>query len=305
MPSPSTFVSTIMVSYYTGEPLTDAVEAVLTCSQIDELILVNNGNPAEVCNFFQTLAKSEPRFRFIDGHGNIGFAAASNLGAQYARGQYFWFLNPDTHIEEDTLTHLLKAAQSTRSPWLAGGKLVTANGEEQRGSRRNRLTPISAIVSFTPLHRLPGLKSLHLEKEPYPQQPVDMPVISGSCMLTDRESFTTINGFDEAYFLHVEDIDLCRRVWEMNGQVLFVPKAETLHFGSTSRVPIVFVEWEKAKGFVRYFYKFSNSFPGKIATCLAAPFIVGALLIRALFLSLRHNRPSGAWPQKTMGGTRA
>ena len=70
----------------------------------------------------------------------------------------------------------------------------------------------------------------------------------------DRESFDRIGGFDPAYFLHVEDIEICRRVRIEGGDVYSVPDAKVMHYGSTSQARIQMVEFEKFKGFVRYFW---------------------------------------------------
>jgi len=124
------------------------------------------------------------------------------------------------------------------------------HGQEQRGARRGELTPLSALVSFTPMHRLPGLKSIHLENDPLQSDAHAVPVVSGACLMMDRASFDFLNGFDEGYFLHVEDIDICRRVRQNDGTVLFVPQATILHYGSTSLARPQDVEWSKLKGFI-------------------------------------------------------
>ena len=100
-------------------------------------------------------------------------------------------------------------------------------------------------------------------------------------------SFEALGGFDEDYFLHVEDIDVCRRARDQGGEVYFVPEAVVMHYGSTSQVRRQKVEWEKLKGFTRYFLKHSHTIFGKILTYLAWPFMAIAIMGRAWYLAIR------------------
>lgn len=280
-------ISVVMVSYYTGPSLMESVPAVLADTDILELIIVDNGNTVSARQRLWALAKNERRIRIVQGQGNVGFGRACNYGAKLARGDYILFLNPDAVIEKGTAMVLAECGDELTRPWVAGGNLQTVNGVEQRGSRRNALTPVSAVVSFTPLHKLPGLKSVHLEKQPLPEEPVKMPIVSGACMMVDRESFDMLGGFDEHYFLHVEDIDICRRAKLSGGDVYFVPNAKVMHYGSTSRARIVRVERNKLRGFVRYFWNYSSRWWAKLLVIAAWPFMYLAIMGRAWWLSVR------------------
>ncbi len=280
-------ISVIMVSYHTGASLSEAVHAVLADPDIMEIILVDNGNTAPMRARLWKLAEKESKVRILQGQGNIGFGRACNYGASIARGDYLLFLNPDAVIDRGAATKLAETGERLSKPWITGGMLITTTGKEQRGARRGTLTPFSAVASFTPLHKLPGIRSVHRETEPLPEHAVAMPVISGACFMTDRESFAMIGGFDERYFLHVEDIDICRRAKIAGGEVFFVPDAVAMHYGSTSQARIQFVEFEKLKGFIRYFKDYSSKWWARIIWLLAIPFMTVAIMGRAWWLAFR------------------
>lgn len=281
-------ISVIMVSYMTGPALHEAIRSVMRDKDIFELILVDNGNTAAARHSIAKVVAKYDNIRLLQGHGNIGFARACNYGAQLARGEYLLFLNPDALINEGAARHLANCGKNLTRPWIAGGQLKDVHGEEQRGGRRGRLTPMSALVSFTPLHKLPFLKSIHRENDPLPAEPQNYATVSGACLMMDRHSFELVEGFDENYFLHVEDIDLCKRTREAGGEVCFVPTATVMHYGSTSQVSRQKVEWEKLKGFTRYFWTYSPSKIGKLLTILAWPFMLMAIMGRAWFLIIRQ-----------------
>jgi len=281
-------ISVIMVSYMTGPALIEAIHAVMADPDVFELILVDNGNSPDARKRLSHVVAKYEKIRLLQGHGNIGFGRACNYGAKLASGEYFLFLNPDALIAEGAARNLANCGKSLTAPWIAGGMLKDINGQEQRGSRRGSLTPLSAIVSFTPLHRLPFFKSIHKENESLPAEPTAYPTVSGACMMMNRRSFDILGGFDEDYFLHVEDIDVCRRARESGGEVYFVPGASVMHYGSTSQVRRQKVEWEKLKGFTRYFIKHSDTAFGKVMTYIAWPFMAFAIMGRAWYLAIRH-----------------
>lgn len=290
---PKKRISVIMVSYMTGPALQEAVSAVLADPDVFELILVDNGNTEPARQRLSEYVIDQDRIRLIQGHGNIGFARGCNYGALHARGDYLLFLNPDAIISVGAAMALANAGEGLTQPWITGGLLRDMFGREQRGGRRDELTPLSAVLSFTPLHKLPFFKSLHKENDPLPDAPTLMPVVSGACLMLDRASFDMLGGFDDHYFLHVEDIDICHRARKNGGDVVFVPAATVMHYGSTSFARTVDVEWWKLRGFIRYFWTYSSHWFGKCLTVLAIPFMTFAIMGRAWFIILRKALKGG------------
>ncbi len=284
---PKKRISIIMVSYFTGPSLMESVPAVLADPDILELIIIDNGNNASARQRLWALTKNESRVRILQGHGNIGFSRACNYGAKLSKGEFILFLNPDAVTEKGTAMRMADCGAKLNLPWIVGGNLQTVSGVEQRGSRRSELTPISAVVSFTPLHKLPGFKSIHLENLPLPDEAVQMPIVSGACMMMNRESFDTLGGFDERYFLHVEDIDICRRAKLAGGEVFFVPDAKVMHYGSTSQARIVRVERNKFSGLIRYFRSYTSHWWSKVLLFISVPFMYLAIMGRAWWMATR------------------
>lgn len=282
-------ISVVMVSYMTGPALMEAIFAVLADRDIHELIVVDNGNTEPARARLSELTANRNRVRFIQGHGNIGFARACNYGAAMATGHYLLFLNPDAIISKGAARELANAGDCLVEPWITGGLLRDIEGKEQKGARRSALTPASAVVGFLPfLEKFPGLRSVHRDRDPMPVAPTQIETISGACLMTDRPSFDKMGGFDEKYFLHVEDIAICRRARQLGGQVGFVPGATVMHYGSTSNAPKIWVEREKLKGFLRYFWSYTPGIMPKILTVLAAPFMALAVMGRVYFISIKN-----------------
>lgn len=280
-------ISVVMVSYMTGAALHETVTAVLKDPQISELVIVDNGNTDPARKRLSELISGNNRVRLLQGHGNIGFSRACNYGATLATGDYLLFLNPDAIISQGSAMKMADCGEGLTAPWIVGGMLQNIHGQEQRGSRRGPLTPLSAFISFTPLHKLPIFKSIHRDDEPLPSSPTPMPVVSGAFLMTDKRSFEMLGGFNKDYFLHVEDIDICHRARKQSGDVYFVPDAKAMHYGATSLAGRQFVEWHKLKGFLRYFWDYSSKWWARSLTVVAAPFMVLAIMGRAWWLAIK------------------
>ena len=261
-------VSVVMVVYMTGE----ALKRSLACVLADLRVVVDNGSSADEAAYLRALAASDRRVVLLSGHGNIGFARAANLGARKAVGERLVFLNPDAFLQTGCIAELVQAIDDRPVPCVIGGRVLNADRTEQRGGRRGDITPLSAMLSLTSLaRRVPGWHrfEVHWEDETTPDQVVEVPTISGACFCMRREDFEAVQGFDEGYFLHVEDVDLCWRVRRQGGVVLFHPGAEVIHIGGTSR-------------------RRATSVGQHLAAWLLSPVIVGAALLRPVIWRLRR-----------------
>lgn len=276
-------VSVVMVVYMTGPALADSVAHVLADPLVDEFIIVDNGSPPDVARWLRELTESEDRIHLVQGQGNVGFARGANLGARAARGEGLLFLNPDAFLQPGCIKALAAAAEGRPSPCVIGGRVLNEDGSEQRGGRRGEVTPITTLLTFSQLSLTTrGLRrfEIHRESEPLPMAPAPMPTISGACFYMRSADFAQIGGFDEGFFLHVEDIDLCWRARQAGGIVLFHPHATVIHLGSTSRKHPLAIEWHKGRGLVRYFLKRSSNLGHWALAVVFAPLIMLASVLR-------------------------
>jgi GT2 family glycosyltransferase len=256
---------------------------------VDEFIIIDNGSSPQDEDMLRSLALTEPRVVLKQGHGNIGFARAANMGASTGGGEYIVFLNPDANLQPGCVAALVTAFKGQPTPTIVGARVLNVDGSEQRGGRRGEVTPISTVLSFGQLtRRYPKLAGfeIHRENEPVPRGPVPMPTISGACFAMRRCDFEALSGFDEGYFLHVEDIDLCWRARRAGGKVLFQPKAQVVHLGHTSLEHPVKVEFHKGVGLTRYFIKRADSLQLFAAAVLLAPAIMLMSVCRPLLWKL-------------------
>lgn len=283
-------VSIVMVVYMTGEALTESLARVLADPLVDEFVIVDNGSTSAEASHLAALADRDDRVVLLAGHGNVGFARGANLGARKASGDVLIFLNPDAFLQPGCVAGLVRAIENRTVPSLVGGRVLNADRTEQRGARRGDITPMTALLSLSRLaQHIPGLRryEVHWENDAAPDHVAPVPTVSGACICMRREDFDAVDGFDEGFFLHVEDVDLCWRVRRAGGQVLFHPKAEVVHLGHTSRTSPLKVEFHKGMGLARYFRKRATSITGSLLAWVLSPLIVCTAVVRPMVWRFR------------------
>ncbi|MDX1292928.1 MAG: glycosyltransferase family 2 protein, partial [Hyphomonas sp.] len=234
------------------------------------IVVVDNGNPPAEQAWMDEFSAASDKVHIVRDGTNPGFGAGVNKGASGALGKLLLVINPDAVLRRGSLARLVGAMSKRAEPVLVGGKIFDVHGREERGARRNTLTLMRAI----------GFGKWTLEDEPPPRESIEVGAVSGAFFLMERQAFRRMGGFDEGYFLHVEDVDLCRRVQEAGGTVVYQPHAGALHYGSTSDISSEAVIEHKARSLVRYFRKFSSGPLESLVISLISPLMVRALKAR-------------------------
>ena len=255
-------IAAVVVSHDSEETIDDCLQRLRSAAGITEIRVVDNDSCDATLEIVQRHAIADPRLRFIANPDNPGFAVACNQGAADSNAPWLAFVNPDCLVEVDTLARLRVHAEA-QSPALLGADLVDEAGLRDSAARRHD-------PDFAAMLRSPASARLAVDvDESMPVQAVD--ALSGALMLLPRWLFARVDGFDEGYRLHAEDLDLCRRVRDAGASVMVANDVRVVHVrGVSSRSRPVFVEWHKHRGFWRYFGKFEA--PRRNAVVRAAVF---------------------------------
>jgi len=258
-------VSALVVSYYTGPRLKDCLYALVADPEVDEIILVDNGNEEKDRRWLERLSQKEKSVSLLKPGQNLGFGKGVNLAAKTATGSHFLVINPDAILRWKSVSALIATLANAKGPTIVGGRIFDLNGQEARGCRRKELTLFRAVASFL------GWDTWTLLKTPEPDGPIEVGAISGALFMMTREGFNALGGFDERYFLHVEDIDLCQRCLEFGGSVIYQPAAAALHIGATSDAPSRTVAMHKADSLAVYFRTHTTGFIKRVLVEAALP----------------------------------
>jgi N-acetylglucosaminyl-diphospho-decaprenol L-rhamnosyltransferase len=231
-------MAVVIVNYESGEALVNCVES-LSAESPAEVVVVDNGSTDGSVDH---LRARFPEVVVLAAGQNLGYGAAANRGAAATSATSVLICNPDLEVRPGALGALLEAL-GTHHRLAAVGPLIRKPDGERYPSARRFPSMVDAaghalLGIFAPDNRFTrSYQQDHLGSGVADLQVVDW--VSGACFLIGREAFESVGGFDEAYFMYAEDVDLCWRLGREGWHIAYVPAAEVTHVQglSTDRHP--------------------------------------------------------------------
>lgn len=229
-------LSIIIVNYNVKELLEQSLVSIRKASKDlrTELFVVDNASTDGSVEFIRS---NFPEVHLIANRENIGFAAANNQAMKQAAGSYFLLLNPDTVVQEDTFSVIMRFLEQRRDCGMVGCKILNPDGTLQLACRRSFPTPwvgftrIIGLSRLFPRSRIFGKYNLtYLD----PDQTYEVEAISGSFMCVRREVVDQVGYLDEAFFMYGEDLDWCYRIHEAGWKIFYLPETKIIHFKGES-----------------------------------------------------------------------
>jgi N-acetylglucosaminyl-diphospho-decaprenol L-rhamnosyltransferase len=210
----------VIVTWNACDTIARCLDSVLVQAPAAEVIVIDNnsgdGTPEYVeCHY--------PAVSVIRNARNEGFGRACNMAAGFAHGEYLFFLNPDAKMEPRCVEQLLDGIGRSANTSIAGPVLRASDGRVCSAGPR-----FLTLGRFL-LHRVLGAHSVRV---PDTVAPVDW--VSGAALLIRREHFQELGGFDERFWMYVEDMHLCWKANVRGWHVVIVPHAVVTHDHGTS-----------------------------------------------------------------------
>ncbi len=251
-------IAAVVVTHQSASTLDACLRCLRGAEGVAQIRVVDNASTDDTLDIVLRHATADARVRFIANPDNPGFAVACNQGAADSSARWLAFVNPDLMAEAGTLAGLRAQARAL-GPCLLGVDLIGEDGVHDPAARRHD-------PDFAAMLRFSAARRLDVPSDGTPLQRVD--AVSGALMLLPRDLFLRLQGFDEGYRLHAEDLDLCRRARQSGAEVAIVNALGVRHVrGVSSRSRPVFVEFHKHRGLWRYFRKFEAARRGAATRC--------------------------------------
>jgi GT2 family glycosyltransferase len=209
-------IAVVIVTYDSARHLPATLEALSAeLSSGDELLVADCGShddPAPV------VARHAPRAEFMELGANLGFAGGASAGARATAAPLLLFLNPDCVVQPGALA-ALRAAAAEQPRWAAWQALVTLPG----GRTINTSGGVTHWLGF-------GWTGEYEQPVPPPDAPPrEVSFASGAALVVRREAWDAVGGFEPAYFMYAEDVDLALRLRLAGWGVGVVPAARVEH----------------------------------------------------------------------------
>ncbi len=230
-------ISIITVNYNSKnylEKLITSIKKHLDTNKIELIIVNNDKKRLKIDNHLV-------RTNIIHKGENIGFGAASNVGAHNAKKEWLLFVNPDLEFIDNSLEKAIKFLQKNKKIATIGPQIIQNSTKRAQPWTSGKKTSLSQILFRNTIKKSWNKKN-----------PVSVDWVSGTTLLISRKQFIKVGGFDETFFMYFEDQDLCLRIKEQNKKILFYPDFKVLHHDGKS--------WNNKKGQKNHYYKSQDLF---------------------------------------------
>jgi GT2 family glycosyltransferase len=241
------------------------------------------------------IQKEYSDIRLIANEINKGFAAAVNQGIDASDSDLILLINADCQVYEHSIDKLIDYFKDNPELAIAGPRILNSDGSIQY-SCRTFPSFFGAAVHTLLAHIYPNnpVSRKYKLMDVCRDEPFSVDWVSGSCMMIRRTALKDTGLFDENYFMYVEDIDLCYRIWQKDWEVHYMPHSEVLHHvaGSSrrqrsvervSRGAAIRASYRMQKSVFYFFWKNYR----KTAKVLLIPFIIIALGFRLLIATIK------------------
>jgi N-acetylglucosaminyl-diphospho-decaprenol L-rhamnosyltransferase len=227
----------VVVNFNAGAHLIECVES-LRAAGVQDVVVVDNassdGSPA-------ALALADPDVRLVMTGANYGYGGGANRGVeQMPSCDYVLVLNADVVVEPDVPATLAAVLDANADVGLVGPRIKETDGSLYPSARTfPQLADAIGHAFFGLVTTDNRYSRRYLMTDWDHANARDVDWVSGSCFLVRREAFAGVGGFDESYFMYLEDVDLCRRIGAAGWRVRYEAAATVTHVQgvSTSQTP--------------------------------------------------------------------
>ncbi len=214
--------------------------------------LVDNASPDGALASLQKLGLP-PCVQLLPQAKNRGFGAGHNVVLPLLNSEYHAVVNPDILLENDALAAMADYMDAHPDVVMTTPRLLFPDGQPQYiAKRRPALLPLlSRQLGFSFLKKY---ETHYLMLDEDLSQPTDVEFCSGSFFLIRTQAFRAIGGFDEKYFMYVEDADITQKALQ-HGRAVYLPQVSVVHawHRAAHRRPRQFF-WQ-LRSMLRYFHK--------------------------------------------------
>ena len=199
-----------------------------TYENLEFIVIENNSTEKETFAYYEKIQKEFPQVHVVKWEREFNYSAINNFGAQFAKGEYFLFLNNDTEIiSKDLFEEMLGYAQRPEVG-IVGVRLLYQD---------NTIQHAGVVIGFGGIagHTFIGL---HEAESSYFHRAMcaqDYSAVTAACMMTRASLFRERGGFTEELAVAFNDIDYCMKVRNAGKLVVYNPYSVMYHYESKSR----------------------------------------------------------------------
>jgi hypothetical protein len=216
-----------------------------------EIIIVDNDSKDETVTLVKELVQNKKNITVLESKENLGYAKGINKAAIIAKGELLIVINPDAVLLDEDFDGVFDEFKKEDKMAACGMSIEDFNGQKEK-TAGNFFNPLTFFLYSVGLENLAGLRFC-----PDGKKKVDF--VSGGFVAFRKSVFEKLGGFDEDYFMYVEDMDICYRAKKLGFLTYFLPLGTIKHKGQGSSSK-EFAITNIYKGLVTFYAKHSSFF---------------------------------------------
>ncbi len=229
-------MAAVVVNHDAGPVLLDCIASLLA-QEISDVVVVDN---ASTDGSTEMVEQARPEVRVLHAGANLGYGAGANRGIAAVESEFVLVSNPDVVVHAGAVAALADVLRTDPNIAIVGPRILETDGTRYPSARRfpsyldaaghALLGTVAPENRFTRRYRMSDISA---------SSTTDVDWVSGACFLARRPALAALGGFDERYFMYLEDVDLCWRARRAGYGVVYAPEAVVTHIQgvSTARRP--------------------------------------------------------------------
>ena len=244
----SSKLSVSIVSYHNYDDilkLLKSIEEYTDKSISKRIYIIDNGSSSTEISTVDRFKDDISKYgyvNYIDPKANIGFGKGHNYILGNLDSEYHAIVNPDILLKEDSFSKIINYMDNREDVGMVIPRLVDENGELQKAYREEVTIHDMFIRMFCPKLFPKRMNKVTLQDRNYDKE-FQVPFGQGSFLVIKTDLFKRVNGFDDRFFMYMEDADLCKRV-NKESKLMYYPGTEIIH------------KWEKGSHKSRNLFKY-------------------------------------------------
>ena len=223
-------LSICIVAYNNYDQIKTALASIErnTSPTIDKKIFISDNSESHVdrTSFLEFISEYDD-IEYIDNQANLGFGKGHNVVKDIIESDYHAIVNPDVEIFDDAFASILAFMSNSPDVGMVIPRIISADGELQDSYRAVPTVLDMFIRMFCKKHFLKRQAEHSLKHMDF-TKPFQVPFAQGCFLVIRTELFKKLGGFDDRFFMYMEDADLSRRV-NQQSSVMYFPEATVVH----------------------------------------------------------------------------
>jgi N-acetylglucosaminyl-diphospho-decaprenol L-rhamnosyltransferase len=288
----------VVINYEAGAALCECVRSLLddtSTGRPPEVVVVDNGSSDGSA---EAVARSLPTVTVLHPGANLGYSRAANLGIAATRAPVVAVCNPDLEIDKGGAGALVRRLATEADLGAVGPLIQNTDGTIYPSARSEpRVRDAVGHGLLVLVWRTNPFTRRYRQLDADPSRPRDVDWVSGAAVWLRRDAVDSVGGWDERYFMYVEDVDLCWQLRRRGWRVGYEPGAAVTHVqgATTAKHPYRMITEHH-----RSLYRFASK-RWRGARRLALPFAAAFLAVRAALAMADHGLRRRPRPPQVTG----